>query len=104
MRIDGLKKSEVLQVLYNNASRAIGFGNDAGQYNMNSFEAEEEFESRPSGYFDYVRGRVLKVNLSGNVVDTFSYNGRNGFGKAERLIADLRAFKAAEAIEENRIT
>lgn len=103
MVITGLNKAEVLQVLYNNASRAIGFGNSAGELRMSQIDAQQEFQARPSGYFDYVRGRVLKINLSKETVDTFFYNSMNGLGKAERVIVDLRAFKAAEAVEEARI-
>lgn len=90
MNITGLNKAHVLQALYNGATRAIGFANDAGEQQMTTLEAEQEFQARPSGYFDYVRGRKLKVNLSKDIVDTFCYNSANGLGKAEREISKLK--------------
>lgn len=104
MVIEGLSKEEVLRALYNNATRAIGYANELGMYNMSDIEAGEVLLAYPSCKFTYLRGRVLKVNLSSVIVDTYFYNQANGLGKAERVIADLRAFKAAELVEENRIT
>lgn len=37
-------------------------------------------------YFDYVKGRVLKVDLSGDEVETWLYDRDNGEGAAEKAL------------------
>lgn len=41
-------------------------------------------------YFDYVLGRVMKVNLAGDSMRTGLYNRDNGANAAERIISELR--------------
>jgi hypothetical protein len=40
--------------------------------------------------FDYLKGRVMKVNLSGDEFDPWLYDRDNGQGAAERAIASIR--------------
>lgn len=40
-------------------------------------------------YFDYLYGRVLKVDLSGNAFDEHLYERDNGVGSASRALAPL---------------
>jgi hypothetical protein len=40
-------------------------------------------------YFDYFKGRVMKIDLSKNEVDTRLYNRDNGQGAAEEAIEKL---------------
>lgn len=40
--------------------------------------------------FDYLKGRVMKVNLSGDTLNEWGYDRDNGTGAAERAIASLR--------------
>lgn len=41
------------------------------------------------GYFDYVKGRVMKVNLMKDKLDTTLYNRDNGYKSAERVLEAL---------------
>jgi hypothetical protein len=41
-------------------------------------------------YFDYVKGRVLKVDLSGTSFDPYLYDRDNGQGAAQRAIDAIR--------------
>lgn len=87
--IAGLDKAEVLAALYNRA-RPLGLGHL--QYepsDMTKEQAAKLLES--STYFDYVKGRVMKINLKSD--DQFSpslYDRDNGTGAAESVIKELR--------------
>jgi hypothetical protein len=90
--IVGLDKAEVLAALYNRARpQGMGFLHyDAS--NMTVREARLMLNvgddhsdalrgvgvNRPTHYFDYLKGRVMKVNLGGDSFDSALYNRDNG--------------------------
>lgn len=100
--ISGVEKAKVLKALYDNAqclgmgflqfvpgdlsiaeARDIidfGSGNSAGDYACNV---------GPRLYFDYFKGRVMKVDLSGNTVDTALYDRDNGPGAGRRALSPI---------------
>ncbi len=89
MKIDISKKdkAEVLVALYN-ASRPIGLGYlEYDPTPMRIEEARSLLERQT--YFDYCKGRVMKVNLAGNELDTYLYNRDNGTGAAERVLSEI---------------
>lgn len=101
VNIAGLDKAELLAALYNNAvPLGMGFLR-ARSGKMSREEAQTEWidknKSHDVGiggqylYFDYVNGRPLKVDLSGNEMRTSLYNRDQGEGAAERVVAELRA-------------
>jgi len=80
----GLNKAQVLAALYN-ASRPLGMG--FMHYNptpMTEEEAQKELER--TTYFDYLNGRVMKLNLGKDQVDPWLYDRDNGEGAAQRAI------------------
>lgn len=87
--IKGLNKAEVLAALYNNSKpQGLGFLNFDAK-NMMVAEAEEILKKTTD--FDYLKGRVMKVNLSSD--DSFEewlYDRDNGNGAAEKAISSLR--------------
>lgn len=87
--IKGLNKAEVLAALYNNSKpQGLGFLNFDAK-NMTVAEAEEILKKTTD--FDYLKGRVMKVNLSSD--DSFEewlYDRDNGNGAAEKAISSLR--------------
>lgn len=88
--IEGLDKAAVFAALYNGA-RGQGLG--LLHYNpepMSTEQARARFGDS-FGYFDYVDGRVMKVNLSGSEFDPWLYDRDNGDGAAARIINALRA-------------
>jgi len=89
--IAGLDKADVLAALYNTARpQGMGFLH----YTPDPMTKEEAAELLKSGtYFDYVKGRVLKVNLAGDEFDPWGYNRDNGETAAELVIAVLRKDK-----------
>lgn len=90
--IKGLNKAEVLAALYNNSKpQGLGFLHFDAK-DMTVAEAEEILKQTTD--FDYLKGRVMKVNLSSD--DGFKewlYDRDNGNGAAERAIAELRREK-----------
>lgn len=88
----GLDKAAVFAALYNGA-RAQGLG--FLHYNpevMTAEAARQRFGKAFGyfGYFDYVDGRVMKVDLSGDELDPWGYDRDNGHGAAEQIINALR--------------
>lgn len=84
-----VNKAQVLAALYNNAKvQGIGFLH-ADDKPMTENEAVSLLLSSDDKYFDYVKGRVMKIDLSGDEIDTRLYNRDNGEGAAERVIQGL---------------
>jgi len=89
--ISRYKKSRVLAGLYNAAKvQGLGFL-QADDRIMSDDEADKILiESEQDGFrFDYLKGRVLKVNLSGDEFDPRLYDRDNGDGVADRVIGKL---------------
>ena len=96
INIKGIDKAEILAALYNNA-RPLGMG--FLQYVpgiMTAEEAQVELDENPSRnkYFDYLAGRVMKVDLSKNELRTDLYDRDNGPGAAYDAIKHLLEEKA----------
>lgn len=85
--ISGLDKAEVLAALYNRA-KAQGMGflhytpGDMPIADAQKLVAEHT-------YFDYVNGRVMKVDLSKDMLDPFLFDRDNGQGAAQTVIDQL---------------
>jgi len=87
--LEGLDKAVVLAALYN-ASRPLGMG--FMHYNpapMTTEQARALLEG--CTYFDYLQGRVMKVDLGGDVLDPWLYDRDNGQGAALRAIEAMKA-------------
>ncbi len=86
--IAGLNKADVLAALYN-ASRPQGMG--FMRYDpkpMTREEAEKILADITS--FDYLQGRVMKLDLSGDEFNPWGYDRDNGSNAAANAIAALR--------------
>jgi hypothetical protein len=84
----GLDKAAVLAALYNAAKpQGMGFL----QYDPAPMQIEEATALlRVSTYFDYLKGRVMKVDLSRDELDPRLYDRDNGSGAAERAIEAMK--------------
>lgn len=102
VNIAGLDKVELFAALYNHA-QPLGMG--FMQYDPTPLTREEaeklmargddatamfSLGSRGRLYFDYVKGRPLKIDLTGDEMDTYLYNRDQGDGAAEAVVAALR--------------
>lgn len=90
LNIKGLNKAEVLKELYNNSkSQGLGFLNYNSE-DMSKDEAERLLKKQT--YFDYLNGRVMKVDLSSDdEFEEWLYDRDNGAGSAKRVIDKLRS-------------
>lgn len=86
--LEGLDKAAVLAALYN-ASKPLGLGFlHFTPEPMTIEEARELLKKRT--YFDYLKGRVMKIDLSGETLDPRPYDRDNGDGgRAATVIASL---------------
>jgi len=90
--ITGLNKAHVLAALYNR-SHPQGWGYlHAVPEDMTHVQAERLLDGSEEKRFDYIQGRVMKVNLSSETeFDPWLYDRDNGAGAAARTIYELRA-------------
>ncbi len=87
--ISDLDKADVLAALYNN-SKAQGM--ELLQFdpaNMSKEQAQEILETGQT-YFDYLAGRVMKIDLKTSSLSPWFYDRDNGEGAVERVIKSLR--------------
>jgi hypothetical protein len=100
--ISKLKKADVLRVLYN-ASKPQGMGYmKETRADMPESQAETVvaaklkvykdagIDTNETLYFDYVGGRVMKVDIAGDKLDPRLYDRDNGQGAAAAAIEELR--------------
>jgi hypothetical protein len=91
MDISGLNKAEVLAALFNGSrQQGLGILDKRGAASMTTEHAQEVLDNS-APYFDYLYGRVMKIDLSGDELRTASYNRDNGPDAAEKIIDKLRA-------------
>lgn len=95
MNIAGLSKPAVLAALFN-ASRQQGMGllDARGARPMTAIDAAAVISAEGMN-FDYLRGRVMKIDIESDDVETRLYDRDNGEGAAERAIAPLRQQQVA---------
>ncbi len=100
VNIKGIEKHKVIQALYN-ASKPQGMGFlHFTPEDLADEESKEEVEAHTSDgrgqekiYFDYLRGRIIKCEISTDEIDPWGFDRDNGEGACERAIAPLREEK-----------
>lgn len=89
--ISNLDKAQVLAALYD-ASKPLGMGLlHFDPAPMSLTEASLLLDGSNSKYFGYVKGRVMKVDLSKSEFDPRLYDRDNGQGAAQAVIDKLNA-------------
>lgn len=87
--ISKLDKAAVLAALYNNSKQqGMGFLQARGRIGMTIDEAKELLTG--DKYFDYLHGRVMKVDLSGDQLNERLYDRDNGAGAAQQAINTVK--------------
>jgi hypothetical protein len=89
--LKGLDKAAALAALYNGAKpQGLGFM----QYDPKPMSIEEaRILLEKTQDFDYIKGRVMKVDLSGDQLNPWLYDRDNGQNVAQTLIDSLRETK-----------
>lgn len=88
MDISDLDKVKLVKALYNRA-QVQGMG--IYHQRPGSLSDSQATNALRQGYIDYLNGRVMKVDLSGDSLDTYLYNRDNGPQAAEKVIQQLRS-------------
>lgn len=105
--ISGLDKADLLAALYNCSQQfGAGFLHASGRNAMTVEHArniiagdpttglfEWELKDAKQLRFDYVHGRVLKVDISGDTVNPWGYDRDLGEGAVARVVERLRESK-----------
>jgi len=87
INISGLDKKELLRKLWENSQVASFFTmNHMPPPKLN----EKELTESVNGYVDYLCGRVIKCDLTGNMADPQMYDRDNGKGAFEKIVIELR--------------
>jgi hypothetical protein len=86
--ISDLDKAEVLAALYNN-SKVQGLGLLQAKPGAMTVEEARELLQHTT-YFDYLHGKVMKVDLSKDTLNPGLYDRDNGPGAAQAVIQQLR--------------
>lgn len=95
LNIKGLNKATVLAALFNTSrQQGMGFLDTRGAKPMTEEDAATVIQEQGL-YFDYLRGRVMKVDLSGDELEPRLYDRDNGEGAAERALASTLTKLAA---------
>ena len=82
--ISKLDKADVLCALYNN-SKPLGLG--IIHFTPEDMEkSEAEILVNKYTYFDYLKGRIMKVDITGDELDPRLYDRDNGEGATQRAI------------------
>lgn len=106
--IKGIYKPRLLQELYNRShQQGLGLLDPKGAVDMTIEEATSIVNLclvHPDKWpltFDYLNGRVMKVNISGDEMDPFGYDRDNGEGAAESVVDFIREeMEQMQAIDE----
>lgn len=90
----GLDRYDVLCVLYNN-SHPLGFGILQYEPGPLTKEQAKEILDGCDGYVDYLKGRVIKVNLPKDAEEfnPYLYDRDNGEGAAKMVIEEYATRK-----------
>ena len=96
INIKGLDKAQLLVELYNH-SHQQGMGMLQPARNLTVEDAKKLLEQTTS--FDYLYGKVMKVDLSGDEFEEWLYDRDNGQGMAKKIVDDMRKELEKAAVE-----
>lgn len=89
--IKGLNKAEVLKALYDHSHvQGMGIYQVVPEGTVTAEHCQMLLDTTGYPYFDYLYGRVIKVDLSGDEFDERLYDRDCGPGAAERAVRPIR--------------
>lgn len=99
--IKGIDKATLVAALFNNSKpRGLGFFSEKHNSEMTK-ESAQKYLDKGQTYFDYLEGRAMKIDVSGNKMDPRQYDRDNGNGVANKVVESIRkgrplGFKASK--------
>lgn len=103
--ITGIDKATLVAALFNN-SKPLGLGFFSAKNNSEmTKESAQKYLDKGQTYFDYLEGRVMKIDVSGNQMDPQMYDRDNGNGAANKVVEGIKKglsldFKASKPTTE----
>ena len=85
--ISNIDKVQLLRALWNE-SKTAGFFSSGNM--ITPAWDDSEASTAVKRYIDWFQGRVIKSDLTGNIVDPWGYDHDNGQGKFASVVASLR--------------
>ena len=99
--VKGIPKAELLAGLYNRSKpQGLGFL-DYKAEKMSIEEAEAIIEEEGYSY-DYLIGRVIKINIGRDEIDPSLYDRDNGKGAAQSVVDELKSKYNIQSIDSRR--
>ena len=87
--VSNIDPAALLAALYNN-SMPLGMGSlDPRSAQQMTVEQAQSLLDNGQDYFDYLQGRVMKVEINGSTLDPWGYDRDNGSGAAKRVVEGL---------------
>src|SRR5689334_18258688 len=89
--IKGLDKADLLAAFYN-SSQFQGYGKydpEASPESMTKADAQRII-ARGQLSFDYLRGRILKIDIGGDMLNPFGFDRDLGQGASERVVEGVK--------------
>lgn len=94
--IRGIDKATLVAALFNN-SKPVGLGFFAAKSNTKmTAEDAQKYLDKGQTYFDYLEGRVMKIDVSGDEMDPWGYDRDNGQGAANKVVEAIRKSQSLE--------
>lgn len=87
--IEGLDKSELLAAFFNNA-RPQGQGFTVAEKKPMTKKEAAQLIANEGLEFDYLQGRVMKIELDKNTLDPRNYDRNNGEGVAAKVVEAVK--------------
>lgn len=97
--IAGLSKALLLSELFNKShQQGMGYIDRSGAGYMTVDQADAIIRERVVNgedlYFDYLKGRLLKVDITGDELTTWLYDRENGEGSASEVVKHVSMISA----------
>jgi len=89
INIKGINRDELLRSLWNRSTPSHFF--DLTQSPDFDIEKSKK-ETHKNGYIDYCCGRLIKVNLSHDIIDPYEYDQHNGNGAFQSVVDGIKEY------------
>jgi hypothetical protein len=101
INIKGLEKAKILAALYNTAKLVIPSATKPGI--MTEEEAQKIIDAGKTR-IEYIYGRIMKIDITGDDIDPWGYDRDNGEGAVAKIVQEVRDGKHAPSQKKKTTT